>query len=139
MEEAFGVVIVVVTLVSAVIAVASLGMRSKAYDQIGSNGLNDGSDRNPNEPMSGAVSVAQRDEEVRQMLGARNERRARRGLAPLEVEAELARLTARALDPALESEVRSLVIARNERRARRGKPPLDVESEVRRQIAELGG
>ena len=142
MEEAFGTIIVVVTVVSAVIAMATLGLRSKAYDQIGRGGmsLRDGSETGPDEPTaSGAVSVAQRDEEVRQMLGARNERRARRGLAPLDVEAELARLTAPALDPALEGEVRSLVVARNERRARRGQAPLDVESEVRRQLAELGG
>lgn len=140
MEQAFGYVIVIVTVVSAIIAIASLGLRSKAYEQIGANGLNDGTDRNPNEGrMSGAMSNRERDEEVRQMLAARNERRVRRGLEPLDVESELARLTAPALDPALEAEVRELVVARNERRVRRGREPLDVETEVKRQIAELGG
>ena len=140
MQEAFGYVITIVTVVSAIIAVASLGLRSKAYEQIGANGLNDGTDRNPNERvMSSAARTRERDDEIRQMLDARNERRARRGLDPLDTEAELARLTAPALDPALEAEVRSLVVAKNERRVRRGKPPLDVEAEVRRQIAELGG
>jgi hypothetical protein len=71
------------------------------------------------------------------MLDARNERRARRGEAPVDVEAELARLTAPAVDPGLEAEVRQLVIARNERRERRGQPPLDVEEEVARQLREL--
>jgi hypothetical protein len=71
------------------------------------------------------------------MLGARNARRAARGEAPLDVEQELARLSAPVIDPALEGEVRSLVIARNARRLRQGKPPLDVEAEVRRQLAEL--
>ena len=74
------------------------------------------------------------------MLTARNARREARGEAPLDVEAELARLTAApAIDAALEAEIRSLVVARNERRGRQGKPPLDVEDEVRRQVAELGG
>ena len=73
------------------------------------------------------------------MLEARNARRVRQGKAPLDVEAEAARLQAPAADPGLEAEVRQLVVARNERRARQGKPPLDVEAEVRRQLTDLGG
>ena len=75
------------------------------------------------------------------MLQARNERRERRGEAPLDVESELARLTATAptrTDPQLAEEVRQLVIARNERRARQGLAPLDVEDEVARELRELG-
>ena len=74
------------------------------------------------------------------MLTARNARREARGEPALDVEDELARLTAPApghVDPQLEAEIRSLVIARNERRQRQGKEPLDVEAEVARQIAEL--
>jgi hypothetical protein len=74
------------------------------------------------------------------MLDARNARRARRGEQPLDVEAELVRLTAPApaiSDPAIEAEVRELVVARNARRARRGQPPLDVEDEVRRRLDAL--
>ena len=71
------------------------------------------------------------------MLEARNARRRRRGEPDLDVEAELARLTAPAVDDELRSEIRDLVIARNHRRARQGKPPLDVEAEIERQIAAL--
>ncbi len=71
------------------------------------------------------------------MLRARNARRVRRGEAPLDVEAELARLTAPAVDPELRSEIRDLVIARNYRRRRAGKPALDVEQEIERELFNL--
>ena len=80
---------------------------------------------------------AVRDDEIRQMLEARNERRVRRGQEPLDVEAELARLSRPAIDPALAAEVRQLVQARNARRVRRGEEPLDVEAEVQRALDEL--
>ena len=73
------------------------------------------------------------------MLEARNERRRRRGLEPVDVEAELRALDRPAIDPGLEAEVRALVVARNERRARQGREPLDVEAEVARELRELGG
>src|SRR5437764_313797 len=85
-----------------------------------------------------AVDEHDHDEEIRQLLAARNERRVRRGEAPLDVEEELRRLTAPAIDPALREEIRQLVVARNERRQRAGKEPLDVEAEVERQVRELG-
>ena len=68
------------------------------------------------------------------MLEARNARHAARGEAQVDVEDELARLTAPAVDPALREEVRELVIARNARREAKGQPPLDVEAEVERQL-----
>ena len=76
------------------------------------------------------------------MLEAKNERRAARGQAPLDVDEELASLTASPSPPAdagQREEVRQLVVARNERRLRQGKAPLDVEQEVERQLRELGG
>jgi hypothetical protein len=132
-EEAFGYVLVAVVVVSALVAVVSL--RGDRYGHIGRGGLFDDDAGGRPEPASGAV----RDEEVRQMLDARNVRRAARGQAPLDIEDELRRLTAPAADPALETEVRQLVQARNARRARRGQPPLDVEAEVRRQLDDLMG
>src|SRR4051794_26724216 len=101
--------------------------------------LNDGTDRPAHEPPSGARFEAVRDEEVRQMLEARNERRVRRGQEPIDIEAELVQLTRPQVvaDPALTAEIRDLVIARNERRVRMGKEPLDVEAEVRRQLDDL--
>lgn len=132
MEGAFVVIVFVVVAVAAVVGVATLGARSRAYDDIGRGALS--LDGPPPEPAGTAV----RDAEVRQMLHAANERRARRGEAPLDVEAELGRLTRPAADPGLEAEVRALVVARNERRARRGEAPFDVEAEVRRQLDALG-
>ena len=76
------------------------------------------------------------------MLEAKNARRAVRGQAPLDIDEELASLTASqpaGADPALRDEVRQLVVARNERRQRQGKAPLDVEEEVERQLRDLGG
>ncbi|HEU4977542.1 MAG TPA: hypothetical protein VFT42_01470 [Solirubrobacteraceae bacterium] len=139
MQTAFGIVLFVVVVIAAIVAVIAAVGSNRAYDQIGRGGLSigDGSDRPAAEPAA-PVSAAVREEEIRQMLRARNERRARRGEAPLDVEAEVAALTRPAIDPALLAEIRSLVEARNERRARRGQPPLDVDAEVERQVRELG-
>jgi hypothetical protein len=82
----------------------------------------------------------ERDEEVRQMLEARNARRRRRGEPEVDVETELARLTAIADADAggeLRDEIRQLVIARNHRRARKGLAPLDVETEIARELSGL--
>jgi hypothetical protein len=84
------------------------------------------------------VALGERDDEIRQLLEARNARRLARGQAPVDVESELRALTRPAADPALEAEVRQLVVARNERRGRQGKEPLDVDAEVARQLRELG-
>ena len=90
------------------------------------------------EPAPGSTgSALERDTEIRQLLEARNARRRRRGEPEIDVEQELARLTAPAIDAELREEIRQLVIARNHRRARQGKPPLDVEAEIRREIEAL--
>jgi hypothetical protein len=134
-EDAFGYVLFGVVVIAAVVAVLSL--RGERYDHIGRGGL---FEEGPRPPGAGATeSAAVRDEEVRQMLDARNARRAARGEAPLDVDAEMERLMRPAADPALEAEVRSLVEARNARRARQGKEPLDVEAEVQRQLRDLMG
>lgn len=138
-QDAFGIVIFAVVGVAVVAAIWAAAGSGALYRQIGRGGLSLNEDDDGRRPPTAAASRAVADEEIRQMLGARNDRRVARGEAPLDVDAELARLTAPAVDPQLEAEVRSLVIARNERRARQGKEPLDVEAEVRRQLAELGG
>ena len=138
-QEAFGIVIFVVVGVAIVAAIYAAAGAGSLYQQIGRGGLSLNEDEDRGRPGGGAVSRAVADEEIRQMLGARNARREARGEPPLDIEAELARLTAPTVDPQLESEIRQLVIARNERRERQGKPPLEVEEEVRRQIADLGG
>jgi len=103
----------------------------------------------PRKPVAGEqrVDPAIQAAEVRQMLEAKSERRRQRGEAPLDVEAETARLLAAAeqprgqdaIDAELQAEVRQLVVARNERRMREGLEPLDVEAETERQLADLIG
>ena len=138
-EEAFGTVLLFVVIAATIAAV--LSMRGPRYDHVGRGGLFE-EDATPRRDPPPAIAAAERDDEIRQMLTARNARREARGQAPLDVEDELRRLTQAAPatdDPALEAEVRQLVVARNERRARQGKPPLDVDEEVQRQLRELGG
>jgi hypothetical protein len=136
-QDAFWIVLLVVVVAAAVVAVITFAMSPDTYAQIGRGGLSLDQPTQA-EPVSRAI----RDDEIRQMLEARNERRARRGQPPLDIEAELAMLLkgspALDSDPALVAEVRDLVIARNERRVRMGKEPLDVEAEVARQLRDLG-
>jgi hypothetical protein len=142
MEQALGIVIVAVVAAAAVVAVATLASSGRTYDQIGRGGLSlrDGSDRPAHEPaQSSAAAARERDDEIRQLLEARNEVRRRQGREPLDVEAELRALERPTVDPGIVAEIRALVVARNDRRARRGQPPLDVEEEVARQIRALGG
>jgi len=136
-QDAFWIVLLVVVIAASIVAVITFAISPKTYAQIGRGGLSLDQPTKA-EPVSGAV----RDDEIRQMLEARNERRVRRGQEPLDIEAELASLVRQSpaldADPALVAEVRDLVIARNERRVRMGKEPLDVEAEVARQLRELG-
>jgi hypothetical protein len=99
-------------------------------------------------PQSGGssppISPERRQDEIRQMVQARSDRRVDRGDEPLDVEAEMEELLAAergagslGADRGLREEVRQLVVARNERRARQGKEPLDVEREIERQLREL--
>lgn len=146
MQDAFGTVIFVVVGLGAVIAVISLFGRSRLYDDIGRGGLSIGEDRDMRPrgaatAAGGPVSAAERDDEIRQMLEARNARRAAQGRPTVDVEEELAELTrpAAASDPEILEEVRTLVEARNARRIARGKEPLDVEAEIQRQLRDLPG
>jgi hypothetical protein len=141
MQDAFGIVIFAVVGISAVLAVVSLFYRGKVYDDIGRGGINDDREIGPAANRAhppGYVDTAERDDEIRQMLGAHNARAAARGEAELDIEDELQRLTAPAVDPGLREEVRELVVARNRRREARGEAPLDVEAEVDRQLREFG-
>jgi hypothetical protein len=134
MHGAFGTVIWVVCIAAAVIALLALVSNRRTWDDYGKDHLLMDSEA----PRSGPTAVHERDEEIRQMLEARNSRRRRRGEEPIDIETELSRLTAPAVDPELRQEIRDLVKARNYRRVRAGKPPLDVETEVQREISRLG-
>jgi hypothetical protein len=145
MEHVFLIVVIAVGVVGVAGAIASLLLGRRTWDGFGADALLKDSDgdrrREAGATAAGPAQLAERDDELRQMLEARNARRRRRGQAPLDVEAELARLTAAparpAVDEALREEIRGLVLARNARRERRGEPPLDVEAEIARQIADL--
>ena len=137
LQDAFWTVLLVVVVGASLVAIVTFVGSSKLYDQIGRGGLSLNEDVGRGKaPAREATGV--REDEIRQMLAARNARRERRGQAPLDVEEELRRLTAtHEVDPALRAEVRQLVLARNERRGRQGKPPLDVDEEVEREIRRL--
>jgi hypothetical protein len=141
MHSAFNVVIWVVCVLAVLIAFGALIFGRKNWEGYGKGQLVMDRDSSANSRPRTGTAVDEREIEIRQLLEARNERRARRGEPPVDVDQELARLTApaTAIDPALREEIRQLVVARNHRRARAGKPPLDVEAEIEREISELSG
>ena len=145
MQDAFGTVLFAVVGIGALIAIVSLFTRGRLYDEIGRGGMSIGEDRDtrPRSPAGGGtpVNVAERDAEIRQMLEARNARRAARGQETVDVERELYDLThpPPSTDPDILAEVRALVEARNARRIARGREPLDVEAEIARQLRDLPG
>src|SRR4051812_28422126 len=108
MEGAFAIVLFVVVGVAAVAAVWALATSGGSYDQIGRGGMSLGDEQ----PAAAPVAAAEREAEIRQMLEARNARRAARGEQVEDVDAALRALTAPAPDPALREEVRTLVQAR---------------------------
>src|SRR5579884_3378599 len=118
MHSAFGYVIWIVCGIGIVIAGFALASSGKVWEEIGKRGLLMERERGfagggTGASAMSAAAVAERDTEIRQMLEARNARRARRGEAPLDVEDELRRLTTPAVDDALRAEIRDLVVARN--------------------------
>jgi hypothetical protein len=135
MQDVFATLVWVVAGVGAVVALITLAGTARSYRDIGGGGLTHDSDATSGAAAGGAD--AERDEEIRQMLDARNARRERRGEPPVDVDAELAALARPAVDEGLREEVRQLVVARNHRRVRAGKSPLDVEAEVERRIRDL--
>lgn len=141
MQGAFATVVFVVSAVGVIGAVLGLLLNRHTWDQYGKDHLLFDSEQPHGRPSSSAADLVERDEEVRQMLEARNARRRRRGDAEIDVEQEMRRLTtpapAPAVDAELREEIREMVIARNHRRARRGEPALNVEAEIERQIVEL--
>ena len=139
MQGAFAIVLFVVVGVAAVAAIWALVTSGGSYDQIGHGGLSIGDEQLPGAAPS---SSAEREAEIRQMLEARNARRAARGESTVDVEQELHELTRpspAAQDPEILEEVRTLVEARNARRIARGQEPLDVDAEIERQLRDLPG
>jgi len=143
-QSAFPIVVFGAVALSIVMCLVFLFTRGSLYDQIGEGGLTP--DREPGggfpapEPDSPA-SRAEREQEIRQLVGARSRRLVGRGQPALDIDAEVARLleqpSPQSHEPTLNEEVRQLVVARNERRVRQGLEPFDVEAEVQRTLAEL--
>jgi hypothetical protein len=142
--EAFGTVLIVVSVIAVAIAVASYWGSGAIYKNIGKTGMfsleEEGGGRPAPAPQS-AAGQAEAREEIRQMLQAKSDRGERRGEPPLDIDAEVEALmkpAATQVDAQLREEVRQHVVARNDRRARQGKEPLDVEAEIDRQLREFG-
>jgi hypothetical protein len=111
MEEAFGIVLFVVVIVGAIGAILSLVLTGRSYRQLGRGPMS--MERPPRAPtadparedeirqMRAALSSLRGEEpaiedpglrdEIRDLVRAGNARRAARGLAPLDVEAEVER------------------------------------------------
>jgi hypothetical protein len=160
MQAAFPIVVFGTVGLSVVMSIVFLLSKGSMYDEIGSGGFH-GEGESPGGPGDGSpfghapdyadyhsiargpeLQSAEREQEIRQMLQARSERAVRRGEPALDVDAEVARLTAAqpastGHDPGIAEEVLQLVVARNERRERQGLEPLDLEAEVQRTLAEL--
>jgi hypothetical protein len=139
--ELFGTVLIVICVLGVIAAAISYWGSGKIYKGLGRSGLFSMDDQRRPAPAASSASSPEAREEMRQMLEAKSARREARGEPPLDVDAELAALTAPSAqaDAGLREEVRQLVVARNERRQRQGKPPLDVDAEVERELRELQG
>jgi hypothetical protein len=142
MADAFPLLVIGVSILAIVVAVVASLASGGLYERIGRGGLSmDGHEQQRGPKPDSPAARAEAADEIRQLVVAKSDRRVARGQAPLDVEAEIAKLTQAAPAPAdegLREEVRQLVIARNERRVRQGKEPLDVETEVDRQLRDLG-
>ncbi|MFL5895363.1 MAG: hypothetical protein ACJ76Z_09625 [Thermoleophilaceae bacterium] len=137
----FGWAVVIIGIVAGIAATLSYIGSGRVYQTIGKGQFAlDAPDRVPGPAPGSRAALAEQEDEVRQMLQAKSDRREARGEGPIDVEAELQALLhpPTQVDPQLREEIRQLVVARNERRARRGEAPLDVEAEVERQIRDLG-
>ncbi len=138
----FGVALIIIVVVAILLAGISYYGSGDVYDNIGKSGLALDEPDMRAEPQPGTAAYdADAKAEIRQMLEAKAARMERRGEPPLDIEAEMAALTApkMQIDDELRGEIRDHVVARNERRVRRGEEPLDVDAEVEREIGRHGG
>jgi hypothetical protein len=144
-QSVFPIVVFGAVALSVVMSLVFLVSRGSVYDHIGEDGFARESDHGAGmgaPPPESPAGRAEREQEIRQMLGARSERLVSRGQPALDVEAEVTRLMQPPSTPSghaagLVEEVRQLVVARNERRERQGLEPLDVDAEVARTLQEF--
>lgn len=141
MAETFGTVVIVVAVLGAVVAALVFARSGAVYEELGKGDLALDEPELRKGPQPGSAAwQAEADMELRQLLEAKAARAEARGEQPIDVEAEMARLSRPPpADPGLRAEVRELVIASNERRVRRGQEPIDdLEAEVERRLRDLG-
>ncbi|MEA2219678.1 MAG: hypothetical protein QOJ35_2304 [Solirubrobacteraceae bacterium] len=139
MQDVLVPLVIAVAAVGVVVAILTLTGRAPWWREIGRGGFGFGRD-DDDRPSGGAASgerSGEREQEIRQLLGARNARRERRGEAVVDVDAELAALTHTVPEAGLLDEVRAVVEAHNHRRVRDGLEPLDVDAEIERRLREL--
>jgi hypothetical protein len=90
--ESFGVVLIAIAVVAALIACASYAGAGRLYGRIGRGGLSlDEPELRPSPQPGSAAWQAEADAELRQLLEAKSARSERRGEGPLDVEAEVDR------------------------------------------------
>jgi hypothetical protein len=141
MAESFGIVVIAIAIVAALVACASYVGSGRIYRGLGRGELSLDEPELRATPAAGSPAWhAEAQAELRQLLDAKSARSEARGDGPIDVDAELARLSRQVgdADPQLRAEIRDLVVASNERRARRGQPLLDIDAEVERRLGELG-
>jgi len=87
--EPFAIVLFVVVAVALVVGLLTLAGRAELYERIGRGGL--ALDREEAAATAAAAREPSLEDEVRQLVEARNARRLRAGEPPLDVDAEVAR------------------------------------------------
>lgn len=134
-------VLILLCVIVVPIAAIAFARSGKAYSEIGKGRFAVDFDES---------GEAESHEEIRQLVEAKAFRQRRRGEQPVDVEAEIERLSKGqgdapprepTVDPEealIRAEIRQVVVAKNESRERRGQEPLDVESEVDRMLGEFG-
>jgi hypothetical protein len=128
-QSAFGIVIFSVVAISGLIAIGTFIFGgAPPHSTIGGNAFTP----SVNDP--GVESAEMREDDVRQMLEARNRRRIARGETPADIDAEMRELLDAPKDKGVDGEVRgeveAIVAARQARRRRKGKPEGDFQAEV---------
>jgi hypothetical protein len=136
-QSVFGIVVFSVVGISGLIAIGAFLFAGPPHSSIGGGGFA------PPAPSSGSEPAEMREDDVRQMLEARNRRRIARGEPGGDVDAELAALLApEASNAPVSGEVRAeaeaIVTARQSRRRRRGQPEGDFEAEVDELLRTIG-
>src|SRR5881394_822208 len=96
MKDAFPIVIIGISLIAIVVAVVASLSSGGLYERIGRGGFSmDGEEmqRRPGPAPGSPAAQAEAAEEIRQLVEAKSNRRVERGQAPLDVDAEIAKLT----------------------------------------------